>query len=305
VAVSPDDAYSVAVAPQDYDNLDVLYSAFSKDAIDNIFSNECYRYEDVEFVSKYAPGSTPERFHIVKSLPFIEYFVEFSRAFEGRSIFELGIAEGGSTALLALVAKPHKLIAVDLEPNRIVALDLFAEQRGLGDTMKMFYSVDQSDAGALRRIAAEEFGDAGIDWVLDDASHQLAPTRASFDALFPYLNPGGVFTIEDWNADIAFRDALFNNLQNPETPEALAAAAEFREAMAANKGKPTAPPKASLSQLAVELMLACASSNHIVSEVAVNEHWIMARRGPAEVDPEGFHLADLSRDYFGFVPATA
>jgi hypothetical protein len=35
--------------------------------------------------------------------------------------------------------------------------------------------------------------------VIDDASHFDAPTRASFQAIFPLMRPGGVYVIEDWN----------------------------------------------------------------------------------------------------------
>jgi predicted O-methyltransferase YrrM len=285
----------------DYDNLEVLYAGLSKAAIDGIFTGESYTVDGVEFVSKYAPGSTAERFHIVKSLPFVEYFVEFARQFESRSILELGIAEGGSTALLALVTKPRKLVAIDLESVRVDALDEFAVRRGLTDTVKAYYAVDQSDASTLRSIVAEEFGE-GIDWVLDDASHKLEPTRTSFETLFPYLKPGGVYTIEDWKSDIVFRDAVLAGLRNPSTPEMEEVARQFGEAIAAKKSAPDAPLEPSLSQLPVELFLACASSNEVVASVAVNKWWIMVRRGSAPLDPERFQISDLYEDYYRFLP---
>jgi len=285
-----------------HDNLDKLYSAFSKEAIEGLFSGDVYELDGVEFVCKYAPGSTPERFHIVKSLPFVEYFVEFCRDFEGKRIFELGIAEGGSTALLALVTSPQKLVAVDLEPQRLAALDDFVARRGLADRVKLHYSVDQSDKEHLRRIVADEFAGQPLDLVLDDASHQLAPTRASFEALFPYLAPGGMFTIEDWNADIRFRDAIVEGLRNPTTPQAVDAANDMRAALAAKSSADAVPAHASMSQLAVEFLTACAASNDVVVEVTVNEYWIVVRRGPAVVDPASFRLADLYIDYFGYLP---
>ena len=283
------------------DNLETLYSAFSKEAIEGLFSGDVYELDGVEFVCKYAPGSTPDRFHIVKPLPFVEYFVEFSRAFEAKRIFELGIAEGGSTALLALVTSPEKLVAVDLEPQRLAALDEFVDRRGLSDRVKLHYSVDQSDKEHLRRIVSEEFAGERLHLVLDDASHQLAPTRASFEALFPYLAPGGVFTIEDWNADIRFRDAVVEGLRNPTTPQQVDAANNMRAALAAKRSADETAPHASMSQLAIELLLACAAANDVVVEVTMNEYWIIVRRGPAAVDPASFRLADLYGDYFGYL----
>ena len=288
------------MADKVHDNLDTLYAAFSKEAIDNIFSGEVYEFDGIEFVSKYAQGSTAERFFIVKPIPFVEYFVEFCARFEGGSILELGIAEGGSTALLALVAKPAKLVAVDLEPQRLRALDEFVDHRGLSGRVSLHYAVDQADRERLHGLVRDEFGGGPLDLVLDDASHQLGPTRSSFEALFPHLRPGGMYTIEDWTADQRFRDAIFAQLQESED-----AAARLRESLAAaaQSAQPPTPPEPSLGQLAVELVLACASSSDVVAEVTVNEHWIAVRRGPAEVEPSGFRLGDLYRDYFGFLPS--
>jgi hypothetical protein len=44
---------------------------------------------------------------------------------------------------------------------------------------------------------AHEFS-APLDLVIDDASHIYGPTKASFQALFPLLRPGGLYLIEDW-----------------------------------------------------------------------------------------------------------
>jgi predicted O-methyltransferase YrrM len=284
------------------DNLALLHEAFSKEGIENLFSGDVYEFDGVEFVCKYKPESTPERFCIVKPLPFIEYFVEFCSPFQGGNLFELGIAEGGSTALLALVTKPKKLVAVDNESQRLDALDEFIANRGLGGSVRPFYGVDQGDQPRLRELVAAEF-DGPLDLVLDDASHQLEPTRASFDALFPYLRPGGIYTIEDWDSDHTFRDGMVAALSNPTSPAEEAATARFRKAVAANAASPPPPQKASMSRLAVELLLACASAKDVVAEVTFNRYWIIVRRGADEVDPNGFRLVDQFRDYFGYLPA--
>lgn len=288
------------MADKVHDNLNTLYHAFSKDAIESIFGGEVFEYGGVEFVSKYAQGSTADRFYIVKPIPFVEYFVDFCSRFQGGSIFELGIAEGGSTALLALVAQPTKLVAVDLEPQRLAALDDFVARRGLDERVALHYGVDQADGAGLHGLVRDEFGGGPLDLVLDDASHKLGPTRASFEALFPYLSPGAMYTIEDWTADQRFRDALRDAFRS-----GAASTDRLRASLAAaaKSGEPPAPPEASLGQLAVELLLACASSSDVVAEVTVNEHWIAVRRGPAEVDPLSFRLGDLYQDYFGFLPS--
>jgi hypothetical protein len=35
--------------------------------------------------------------------------------------------------------------------------------------------------------------------VVDDASHTYEDTKASFETLFPLLQPGGIYAIEDWS----------------------------------------------------------------------------------------------------------
>jgi predicted O-methyltransferase YrrM len=282
-----------------HDNLTTLYTAFSKEAIEGIFPGDVYEFGGVEFVSKYAQGSAPDRFYIVKPLPFIEYFVEFSSAFRGGSIFELGIAEGGSTALLALVTEPRKLVAVDLEPQRLAALDEFVAQRDFGERVSLHYGIDQADHERLHALVRSELDGGPLDLVLDDASHQLGPTRTSFEALFPYLRPGGVYTIEDWTSDQRFRDALVEAFRS-----GAASTERLRESLAAaaRSDEPPPRPPPSLGQIAIELQLACASSSDVVAEVTVNEYWIAVKRGPAEVEPGTFRLGDLYRDYFGYLP---
>jgi predicted O-methyltransferase YrrM len=285
------------------DNLATLYSGFSRELIDSIYPGETFVVDGVEFVCKYAPESTADRFYIVKSLPFVEYFVDFCKEFEGGRIFELGIAEGGSTALLALVAKPSKLVAVDLEPERLDALDEFSARRRLTEVVRPFYGVDQADAGRLRQIVADEFGGSPLDLVLDDASHQLGPTRTSFEVLFPYLRADGLYTIEDWHADQTFRHGLGAALRDSASRGDEAILSEFRRSMSDPHTERSDVHRPSLTRLAVELLLAAALSPGVVAEVTFNEHWIIVRRGPAAVDPVEFRLESLYRDYFGFLPA--
>ena len=67
-----------------------------------------YERDGVTIVCGYEEGSTSERFFIVKQPPFVEAYLELCALHRGATIVELGIAEGGSTALLALAARPEK-----------------------------------------------------------------------------------------------------------------------------------------------------------------------------------------------------
>lgn len=281
------------------DNLTLLYDKFSKEAIDSILPGDVFEIDGIEFVCKYSPESTPERFFIVKSQALVDCYRTLCEQFHGGAIFELGIAEGGSTALMALLAEPRKLIAVDLEPSPLAALGEFLERRGLTDRVRPHYGVDQADRRALVDIARADLAGDALDLVVDDASHMLPQTRASFDAVFPFLRPGGLYVIEDWNHDHVMRDAVLKAMRNTDAPGHEEWKKTFREAAAARSGPPEPPPRP-LYQLAVELMLARASLGDAIASVRVDEFWITVERGTAELDPETFALLDIANDHFGF-----
>ncbi|SCG58567.1 class I SAM-dependent methyltransferase [Micromonospora halophytica] len=75
----------------------------------------------------------------------------------------------------------------------IYGLDLF-DKSALNQGRLTALTGDQSDPAALTAIA-EEHGP--FDIVIDDGSHENEHVRTSFDALFPYVRPGGLYVIED------------------------------------------------------------------------------------------------------------
>ncbi len=283
------------------DNLALLHTAFSKNAIDGILPGDSFFLGDVEFVCKYSPESTPEQFFIVKSLPLVDRYREMCLGpWKNGTIFELGIAEGGSTALLALLAEPAKLIAVDLETQELSALSEFIHQRQLSEKVRPYYGVDQADRARLQQILEAEIGDGLLDVVIDDCSHQLTATRASFEALFARLRPGGMYVIEDWNADVLMQDAVAATLADPTAPGYAETVAGFREAMG-NTAASAQPTRSPLAQLALELVLARASLGDAIQDVTVDEYWIAVRRGTGSLDPATFRLDDLYKDRYGYL----
>lgn len=258
-----------------------------------------YEQDGVTIVCGYEEGSTADRFYIVKQPPFVHAYLELCERFRGATIVELGIAEGGSTALLALAAAPEKLISLELDPDPLESLDEFIEAHGLRSVVRPIYGVDQSDrAGVARAVDAELDGDA-IDLVIDDASHILAATRASFETLFPRLRPGGLYIIEDWRNDQVFRDTVTDALENGTEEEREAFAAQIAEAMVA--GTAASPPRP-LTDLAVELVLSAGSwGNGGFASVTFTPFWIAVERGPDPLDPTEFRLAQVYRDYFGYL----
>ena len=287
---------------RDPDNLKLLHDAFGAGAIDGILPGDSFSIDGVEFVCKYVTGSTATRFYIVKTLPLVQRYRAMCERFAGGNIVELGIAEGGSTALIALVAHPRHLVAVDLEPRPLDALSEFAREHGFTDTLHAHYGIDQSDAAQLAAAVDGSLAGEPVDLVFDDCSHKYGPTRASFECLFPRLAPGGLFVIEDWNADHVFRDAVRGALADPSAPNHEALMEELRQSLAQSQAGTAPRPPEPLTRLAMELAVARCSMTDAIASVTLDEFWITVERGPAELDPDGFRLDDHVFDYFGFLP---
>jgi predicted O-methyltransferase YrrM len=159
----------------------------------------------------------PTELLLMKPRWMVERYVALIEELKPKRIFELGILHGGSVAFLALLAEPDRHVAIDRQPKAGARFEKWRQAHD--DVVHVHHGIDQGDAAALRRIAADEFGGEPLDLVIDDASHLLDPTRSSFNVLFPLLRPGGVYVIEDWGVDLrlereAARDpAVANRIQ--------------------------------------------------------------------------------------------
>lgn len=287
-------------------NLELLHAAFDPKRIGDILPGDTFTLDGVEFVCAYLPESTAERFFIVKTRALVDRYIALCEEVRGGRIVELGIAEGGSTALIAMVADPALLVAVDLETEPLDALDEFLAARGLLERVRPVYGMDQSDRVGLAAVVDEARAGEPLDLVIDDCSHLLDATRSSFETLFPRLRPGGRFVIEDWNAEHLMREAVAAALRaqletgsqelRDEIRGAIAAAAAGGEvAQAAGIPEERRP----LSQLAIEAVLARAGSGDAIAEVTVDEYWVTITRGPGELDPTTWRLDDAYTDFFG------
>lgn len=194
--------------------------------------------------------STSERFCLRKPPELVRRLQQLIRDSSARTIVELGIFEGGSTGFIAQATRPERLVCFDIEPARD-ALGQMVEAKGLDEIVRPHWEVDQADGEALRSIVREELGDRPIDLVIDDASHLLDPTRASFDALFPLLRPGGIYLIEDWGWAHGITNAW--------------------------------PWETPLSVLVFELVLANAGRPGAIERVDVDRAWTLVTRGPHEL----------------------
>jgi predicted O-methyltransferase YrrM len=245
--------------------------------------------DDVDFRCSFA-ASTEHEFCIRKPRRLIEATVDLVAEFPGARAVEFGIASGGSTALLALVARPRTLIAVELAAAPVEALRRLIERKGLVDVVRPHYGVDQGDQKRITEILDAELGGEPLDFVIDDASHQLDATRAAFEAVYPRVRPGGVYVIEDWNWQFRFRYALArgadgvaeNRLEFDDADGGLRFGHYLRENLA----------RTPLETLGIELVLTRASSGQVVDDVLFGENWIVVRRGPAALDAATFRLSE-------------
>jgi len=194
-----------------------------------------------------------------------------------RNMVELGVFKGGSVAFYSLVLAPSRLVAVD-RYDFAPALGPFIDRQGLGDIVRPYLSVDQSDGAALLEIMEANFEERSVDLVIDDCSHLYGPTKASFNVLFGWLRPGGVYIIEDW----AWAHWAGEPWQGSEPV--------------------FDPDEPALSNFIYELAMLSASRPDLVSEVRVGPSYVIVERGAGEVG-KGF---DISSSYFtrgrGFDP---
>jgi demethylmacrocin O-methyltransferase len=82
----------------------------------------------------------------------------------------------------------------------IYGLDLYAKR--LADSRRLIaLQGDQSDPATLQRVVERC---PPFDLVIDDGSHIRSHIIASFEGLFPFVKPGGLYAIEDLDAVYPF-----------------------------------------------------------------------------------------------------
>jgi len=252
-------------------------------------ADDRFTVDGVSFLSSHGP-STPDRFCIRKPRPLVDATVALVRRVQPARIVEIGIASGGSAALLALVARPERLVAIERDPTPVAALADLIAARSL--PISPHYGVDQSDRDRLAEIVAGDFGREPIDLVIDDASHLFEETRASFETLFPRLAPGGAYVIEDWNWQLRLGYALAHpSPRAPEVDDAESIGEYFRENI-----RPV-----SLEAFVLQLVLVRACAKNVIADLFIDESRVVVTRGDAQLDPVGFAVADHFVDPHGLL----
>ena len=100
-------------------------------------------------------------------------------------MLEIGVFMGGSLEMWRNYFGPAATIfGIDIEPKC----------SGYVSPPNQVRIGSQADASFLQGVVGDM---GGVDLVLDDGSHYAAHQRKSFEVLFPLLNDGGLYVIED------------------------------------------------------------------------------------------------------------
>ena len=100
---------------------------------------------------------------------------------------EMGIREGGSLLWAKnFFGQGSTIQGLDMDINQSQPID------GVG-----MYQINQEDTDGLT-VFGNTYGK--FDIIIDDGSHVARLTQNTFNALYPFLNQGGKYIIEDWGA---------------------------------------------------------------------------------------------------------
>lgn len=103
-------------------------------------------------------------------------------------MLELGVHKGVSAKVFSRYFSNGLIVAIDIALPPV-------EQRDFPNLHLI--ECDQTDGARLMNIC-DRFAPDGFDIIIDDASHIGAFSLASYQVLFPYLKPHGLYFIEDW-----------------------------------------------------------------------------------------------------------
>jgi methyltransferase family protein len=200
-------------------------------------------------------------FMFYKSKELVDQYLQFWNLrgrFPIEHIVEIGIHDGGSVVFWFEHFRPKKHVAIDLlQRDDSEYFKWYVASRGLQDRLKTYWGVDQADEERLRGIVRREFS-APLDLIVDDASHLYAPTRKSFETLFPLLRQGGLYIIEDWQWGY---DPHWTRPDSPFATEIV------------------------LSKLVVELLEAVGSSRGVIASLIAYGGFVAVERGARTVAP--------------------
>lgn len=101
-----------------------------------------------------------------------------------RAVLELGVAEGGSLRMWQ-----------EYFPNaNIYGIDKRNTFENHGEERIYFRQGEQQDVEFLHKVRIEE---PSWDLIIDDGGHRAHNIQTSYETLWPFVSPGGLYAIED------------------------------------------------------------------------------------------------------------
>ncbi|MCW2495337.1 class I SAM-dependent methyltransferase [Jatrophihabitans sp.] len=145
------------------------------------------------------PATADDAFVFYKDRGQLEQFDRFFTAtgLAPQRVLELGIWDGGSAAFWVETLGLTRYAAIDLQTRGDSAYFRAWQAARSPEVASTHWGVSQTDAAALTEIIDRRCL-RPLDLILDDCSHHYGPTLRSFELLFPALQPGGYYVIEDW-----------------------------------------------------------------------------------------------------------
>lgn len=110
------------------------------------------------------------------------------------SVLEVGCYNGGALKALRDYFPNAQITGVDITGR--------ADDQVKGEHRIRFMRGDQGDPEFLWKVGLEE---GSFDFIIEDGSHRFADQVTTFQVMFHYLAPGGVYFVEDvipcWNGE--------------------------------------------------------------------------------------------------------
>ena len=153
---------------------------------------------------------------------------------------------------MAQLARPHKLVAVELAANPCTPLETFIDARGLRAWIATYYGVDQSDVDRLRTILDHEYPGEALDLVVDDSVASGGPDPRELQCVVSAARSG---------RHLSHRGLVMGARQWCAVAGAWA-------------------KRTPLSVFIFELMLVCAHHPTVIEEIVVKKGSAFIRRGP-------------------------
>lgn len=219
-------------------------------------------------------ASKPDWVCLRKTPKSVECYQALAPRLQGCNMIEVGVDQGGATSFFTKLYNPTKFLALELSSEPVAKLVDFLAQHDTQQHVRLEWGVDQADTATVARLVDETFGETRLDLVVDDASHLLQPSTATFEELFPRLRQGGIYIIEDWSLDHQLERVV-----QEDSGENAEVARIWEHAASMENPKPLKPT----SLLICQLVLAAARNPEWVSSITLFKGYCEVRRGVADI----------------------